>query len=468
MKLRVLSTILALLVLATLAAEPAMARDRDPLAPVFSMEAQPFEAFPPEIVAQENADAIVELVNEARLFGVPVAVRVVSATEGHRNLPQLSDIDPNAPVPDETMREMAQAWMRNEPIESSPGAEDGFLMLVIMREDPTLSSAVIEPGPNALPLNGLTRGNIDEVMQTLVLPSFANNEISQGIRRGLSVFSYNNLFGKPERIELDDLHKDLQLVAGAPLAGTTLLSTLALAALAAWISRRDRPTRDAGEPFRLSAFSAAALQRGRVDETVVTGGLLELIRQGVVSWHGDQLRIDEARADSISDPFLTDILIVLRRNSGAGGIVSSATLRRLHDLTGPIRRNMENDLASHGLFNRDGRVELAWLLLASGLVGAIALFTLMPSILGMARFGMAAIILAAIVVTVVLIWATRRSWTTSRGAQAIEEWRRSAAVQDQVIFDTIVNQDELISSVGGPFTPPTVNLVRSLRGMGAT
>lgn len=186
---RVMHILLALLALAMISAQPAKANDRDPLAPVLSMEAPPFEAFPPEIVQQENADAIVALVNEARLFGVPVAVRVVSTAEGHQNLPQLDDVEPGTPVPDDLMREMAQEWMRREPIESAPGAEDGFLMLVIMPEDPTLSTAVIEPGPNALPLNGLTRANIDEVVQTLVLPSFAENQVSQGIRNGLSVFS---------------------------------------------------------------------------------------------------------------------------------------------------------------------------------------------------------------------------------------------------------------------------------------
>ena len=43
-----------------------------------------------------------------------------------------------------------------------------------------------------------------------------------------------------------------------------------------------------------------------------------------------------------------------------------------------------------------------------------------------------------------------------------------APEQDRVAFDTIVNQDDLVSAVGGPFTPATVNLVRALRGMGAT
>src|SRR5690606_36375080 len=70
MKMRIHHILRALPILASLTGPSATARDRDPLAPVFSMEAAPFEAFPPEIVAQENADEITALVNEARLFGV--------------------------------------------------------------------------------------------------------------------------------------------------------------------------------------------------------------------------------------------------------------------------------------------------------------------------------------------------------------------------------------------------------------
>lgn len=465
---RILHLLFAILIVTSFNPQAVAARDRDPLAPVFSMEAAPFESFPPDLIAPANAEAITALVDEARLFGVPVAVRVVSATEGHPNLPQLRDDNLVAPVPDDMMREMAQQWMREEPIESAPGAEDGFLMLVVIPEDHTLSSAVIEPGPHALPLNGLTRANIDEVLQTLVLPSFANNEVSQGIRSGLSVFSYNNLFGRPEKIALDDLHEDLQLVAGVPLAGATLLGAVGLVGLAGWIHRRGRALPVADEAVTLSPFQAGALQEGRVNDAVVTGGLLELMRQGIVAQHGTGLRIDDARAVAIDDPFLADILQALRQNAEADGTVRAGSLRRLHDLMGPARTGLEDRLATQGLFNRDGRVELAWLLLASGVVGAIALFTLIPSILGMARFGVAAILLAAIAIVAVLTWGMRRSWTTDRGRQALVQWRQASSAAERIAFDTIVNQDDLISSVGGPFTPSTVNLVRSLRGLGAT
>src|SRR5699024_7916707 len=130
-------SIMAAVVLMTVASMPSVARDRDPLAPVFGMEAHQFEAFPPDIVAEENASAISALVDEARLFGVPVAVRVVQLPTDQPALGAFDDLDPNAKVPDETMHEMARAWMSREPIESSPGAADGFLMLVVMPEDPT-------------------------------------------------------------------------------------------------------------------------------------------------------------------------------------------------------------------------------------------------------------------------------------------------------------------------------------------
>ncbi len=458
--------LLLLLLLLPLLAAPVTASGRDPLAPVFDMEAQPFEAFPPELVADENQQAIVDLVNEARLFGVPVAVRVVSRDAGHEFLPQLDNTPTDARIDAGTMRELAQAWMEREPIESSPGAEDGFLMLVIMPEDQTQSSAIIEPAPNALPLNGLTAGNINDVVQTLVLPSFDQNQVSQGIRTGLSVFSYNNLFAKPERLALDDLHKDLRMVAGIPLAGATTLAAIALAGLAWWLSRRN-PATETASTGTLSPFAAGALHEGRVDDAVVTGGLLELVRRGALKANGRDISIDEQSASTISDPFLGALLTAFRQNAGTDGRISPAAIRRIPEVAGPAQRLLEDDLATRGLFNRDGKVQTMWLTLGSGLVVTLALFTLLPSILGRAGSGIAAILFAVLVITGALVWAARRSWTTPAGHEALERWSALATVEDRVAFDAIVHQDDLVSAIGGPLTPPTINLVRTLRGLGA-
>lgn len=470
MILRRLTFLLAVIVMLPITA--ISAAERDPLAPVFSMEPEPFAAFPGDLIAQPNQEAITALVNESRQFGVPVAVRVVSSEEGHEHLPELDDLSSDERIPEETMRELARSWMADEPIESSPGAADGFLMLVTIPEDQTRSSAVIEPAANALPLNGLTQQNIDEVINTLVLPSFDQNEVSQGIRSGLSVFSYNNLFGKPERIGLDDLHEDLQMVAGIPLAGATALSSLAILALAWWISRRTpTPVNPDEESSPLSPFAAAALRAGRVNDAVATGGMLELVRRGMIRTSepgGGSITITTTESDTVDDPFLQSLLDTLRANAKSDGTVRPSARRRMQEITVSARSALEDDLATRGLFNRDGRVETMWLILASMLSGGVALFTLLPSLLGMARIGIAAIALAIIVIAGVLVWAARRSWTTVAGEEALAAWERSATVQDREAFDTIVHQDDLISTVGGPLTPATVSLVRSLRGMGAS
>jgi len=339
------SILLALILLST-TVMPLSARERDPLAPVHDMEAHQFEAFPPDIVAPENAEEITALVNEARLFGVPVAVRVVQLPADHEALRTFRDVDPGAKVPDETMREMASSWMAREPIESSPGADDGFLMLVVMPEDPALSNAVILPGPNALPLNGLTRQNIDEVLAQQVLPRFERNEVSQGIRSGLSVFSYNNLFGEPERLSLDGLHQDLRNFAAMPLAALTILSGLGLIGLAGWIHRR-RPAgaHEESDP-RFSPFAAGALQRGRVDDAVVTGSVLHLVRIGALEpGSPDVTPLRVAPAVTIEDPVARAVHSELQRHAGDDGVLPPAAMRRLHDLMRPVRAFLEDDLA---------------------------------------------------------------------------------------------------------------------------
>jgi hypothetical protein len=468
---RLLNIFLSLLVGFTIVVPAAHARDRDPLAPVHAMEATQFEAFPPEAIAQPNADAIVALVNEAREFGVPLAVRVVSMPTDEGALSDFGDLDLTQPIPEDTVHEMARAWMAEEPVESSPGAEDGFLMLVVMPKDHSLTSAVIEPGPNALPLNGITRENIDQVMQDLVMPRFANNEVSQGIRTGLSIFSYNNLFGVPNRTELDNLHQDLQRVADVPLAGITTASAVGLVALAFWISRRPGAVVEPQAARPLSPFEAAALSEGRVNDAVMTGGMLDLIRARVlVATRGRSmsLRIEPARMDDVTDPFLLSIASALQANADEHGNISEAATRRLHDLMAPGRVVLENELARRGLFNKDARVELMWLMLASGLVGAIALFTLLPSLLGMAGFGILAIIFSALCIAGTLGWCIQRSWTTPHGREALALWSSSAPLEERAAFDTITNQDALISAQGGPIIPETVEMVRALRGIGAT
>jgi len=461
-------TVLTVLLLMAAVTMPSSARERDPLAPVFGMEAHQFEAFPPDVVAKENADEIAKLVDEARLFGVPVAVRVVQLPTDHPALGSFNDLDPNAKVPDETMREMARSWMSREPIESAPGADDGFLMLVVMTEDPAMSNAVIEPGPNALPLNGLTRKNIDEVLATQVLPRFEQGEISQGIRSGMSVFSYNNLFGEPERLPLDDLHQDLKRFAATPFAALTILSALGLLGLAAWIHRRPTPDSEAQPGDRLSPFAAAALRRGRVDDAVITGSVMHLVRIGAVmpgSQDATPLRVmPEVPVD---DPVAGAVLAELRRHAGEEGVLPPAAMRRLQDLMRPVRASVEDDLAHRGFLNARARIENAWLLLGSLLVGAIALFTLLPSILSKSGLGILAIIIAGVCIAAVLSWSSRRSWTTEAGHSAVEAWLADASIEERATFDTVVNQDAIITATGGPTAPETVRLVRGLRGLGA-
>lgn len=460
-------SILAALLLMAVASLPTSARDRDPLAPVFSMEAHQFEAFPPDIVAEENQSAIAALVDEARLFGVPVAVRVVELPTDQPALGGFNDLDPNMKVPDETMSEMARAWMSREPIESSPGAADGFLMLVVMPQDPTLSNAVIETGPNALPLNGLTRQNIDEVLSSQVLPHFERNEVSQGIRTGMSVFSYNNLFGEPERLPLDGLHRDLRNFAATPFALLTTLSALGLIGLAAWVHRRpDRDTAEHGT--RLSPFAAAALRRGQVDDAVVTGSVMHLVRLGaVVPGSPDATPLRVTTHVPVDDPVAGNVLDELRRHAGTDGVLPPAAMRRLHDLMRPVRTTLQDDLARRGYFNAHARVEHAWLLLASLLVGTIALLTLLPSILSMSGFGVLAIIIAATCIVAVLIWAHQRPWTTDAGQSALDAWLADASTEERAIFDTVVNQEAIMTATGGPTAPDSVRLVRGLRGLGA-
>jgi len=114
----------------------------------------------------------------------------------------------------------------------------------------------------------------------------------------------------------------------------------------------------------------------------------------------------------------------------------------------PARRWLEDDLARRGLFKRKAKVETVWIVWGCAMALVAALYMLTPAIVGMARWGIFAIVVVALAICLALWWAAHRSWATAAGRLALRQWeaihrgRDGAAI---ALYERIVHHEELPS-----------------------
>lgn len=460
-----------LIVIGFLFSNPAFVNaERDPLASVVDMSSPQVQVIPDDLFTNEQRASLAGVVNEARLFGVPLVVRAITLPTSLQALPDATTLTGVVPNEQEIVQRMAEAWLAEETVETSDGAGDGILLLVVIPEnDHTRASAAFATGPNALPLNGLTEEHLDRVLHDVIYPFFANNHIATGIHSGVAYLSYDNLFAVPARHQRSDQQQVLNDITSIAFTGLALAGILALDGLVLWIRRRDRYSGQGSEHL-LSPFEAGALARGRVDANVITAALLHLVDIGALRLQTGQTgETILAIQDSVpvTDPFAQRIRDRLLAEAGNNGFVQGASMRRIQDVLSPVGDNLQDTLVARSLFNRDAKVETIWIVLASAALAAYAAFLLMPSMMSMSRLGLAAILLVAFAVIAALLWIARRSWTSRAGQAALAQWQaRPRNTTDLAIYDTIVNQHVLIDSIGGPDVSPQIQLTRSLRALG--
>lgn len=141
-------------------------------------------------------------------------------------------------------REQAVAFadrLREEwALESSPGADDGIVMLVSLHESSRAENAlVLSIGANALPINQLTSETLQEIRDREMQPAFRRNEINLALSFGVRRMLYYEGYTPPDPLPLTDR----QLTARALAPGALLLTGL-LALVTPLIQRRRAPSRN--------------------------------------------------------------------------------------------------------------------------------------------------------------------------------------------------------------------------------
>ncbi len=457
MTVRILLAMLAVLV--GLATVPAGAREGDTLLPI-QIDAPALETYPDDLLAESDFRAIESRVIEARNAGVPVAIRIIDMTRPATDMPfpvrTYARDDFSQPMSAERQQKLVDAWFKHESIETSDGANDGFVLLVLVPEDRTHTQAIWGIGPNALPLNGLTRDNI-MATHTVMNAQFAQENMPNGVYLGISEFSYNVQFGKPERIERTR-NQDALHAAVIPMAIVTALAGLAVPALAWRLSRNTASGDDVY--LALSPWHAAALHQKRATPAVTAAMLLDAAHQGMLTPGKDgSVRLAPGPSNAAIE--------ALRPFANPDGIVPADTMLEVNAITKPVRDQINDELAAQGAMTSRVHVDRTWMLVAMGIALAMAALTVVPTVKSMSAIGAYGIAIAIAGIVAGWWWLAHRSYTTPAGDALLERWLAEASPEERHLFDSAVNLGMLTDQQGGPDVNPQTRLVRQLRGLGA-
>lgn len=457
--IRFFSSILIVAGLLFLVASSAVAREGDTLEPI-DITAEALETWPSTLLNEDDARTIERRIQEARNSGVPFAVRIVDMTQAPSDIPfavrPFANLDFSQPFSDERQQAIAEAWMKSETVETSEGANDGIVLLVLVPEDRTQTQTIWLIGPNALPINGLTHQNI-MATQSVMDQQFASGNMPNGVFLGISEFSYYIQFGEPEQLTRSTLQNALHR-AMLPVAMITMLAGVAVPALAFVLSRRNTNTE--ADPTELSPWEAAALHFGRARSSIPTAMLLEDYHRGSINLLSNGgLRLDPA-AES-------DAIDVLRPFADADGVINQTALYEIDSLTAPVRQDLENALAAKGGFTKYAYTDRTWMLLLMGFTAFLVIIATVPTVISMSAIGVLAILVGVVGVLVGWWWLGYRRYTTPAGKTMLANWLAQASPAERHLFDTAVHQDLLTDPTGGPEVSNQTQMIRTLRGLGS-
>lgn len=437
---------------------PISAREGDTLDPI-TIDAPTLETSPENLLNDNDVRALNQRINEARTSGVPLAVRIIDTSQPAMDIPfsvrQHIRDDVSLPLTTEQMQEIAQSWANSEAIESSEGANDGILLLVLVPEDRTQTQAAWWLGPNALPINGLTKENI-LATHGVMDAQFANGNMPNGVFVGLLEFSYNIQFGTPERLERSKLQNALH-IATIPMAVGTALAGVAIPVLAVWLSRRTDDS--TASETDISPWEAAALHLGRARAEIPAAMLLDAVhRDEITPLKGGGVRLATGSSSPAIDalrPFADD------------GTISAVSMYEIEAITHPVREQIEGSLVDRGAMTTGIQADRTRMLIAMGIAAFLVALTAVPSVKSLSTIGILGMVIGVIGIGAGWWWLAHRSYTTPAGKALLTEWLESASAEDRSAFDLAVHQDLLTDQDGGPDTTAQTRLMRKLRGFGS-
>ncbi|MDQ4043898.1 MAG: DUF2207 domain-containing protein [Chloroflexota bacterium] len=397
----------------------------DIFAPV-SVTTDPLVVDPRNLLAREDREVIARLVREARDYGVPWSVQVVQR---------------RAEAATTSAQELAEQQYAEQPVETVEDAEDGLLMLVsVPAGDPTGTEIAFAAGRNFYPHGDLTPEQLGEMVDTQAAQAIEENRIGDAVIEAATWVQWMHLFGGAPEEPATPLERGvqelLQPLGAAGLAALALIVFSAAAAIAL-ITRIGVSTTTALP--ELDGVLAGAIERGRVDRPVVAGSVLDTIDRGVLAVTPDGAVVPGAVQPATErDRLILDA--IGERATNLRGLLLAL------DRRDALARSMEDQLAAAGAFHPKSPILTLWLrwIAVGGL--ALGVLAVVVSVLGSARYALAAALTLVVIALVVAIWNERRSWVTRSGARAVARWRdlhTDGEDRQRAIFETIIGMEPM-------------------------
>ncbi len=411
----------------------------------------PIVVEPENLLRKEDREALEKVVNESRDFGIPFTVHVITDEETD---------------PDQSAEEIATGRYDHTPVETTDGADDGLLMVVIVPEaDHTETQVGFAAGSNFYPRGGITPERLNYIATVQMQALIDDNRIGDAVVEGATWVEWTQLFEPTPNAPKSELEEGL----GTLLTpwGALLFGGLAALVLAAAIVTKVLTWRGDGAATSLAAGDAiemGAIARGRIDRAVLAGSVLDAIDRGAITIDSQHL----LRAGTVSGSPRDELMIAAIRDiEERGGAPTPAALGRYLSHDGTVRRMLEDHMATSGAFDRRSPVFTVWLraIAAAGL--ALGLIGLVVSVLGESAPSLAAAIALTGISLFTLIWNEQRQWTTRAGRAALQLWKAgnpSADGRDRAIFDAITGMDtvDLQPTGRSPLHPDAQKLAASL------
>ena len=386
---------------------------------------EPLVVEPRNLLSRDDRESLNHVVTETRGYGIPWSIWVVSRDSLESDL---------------SAEEIAAQRYAEQPVESTEGAGDGLLMVVVVPEpDHTATEVAFVTGPNFYPKGGITPERLDEIAEVQMAPLITDDNIGDAVIEGATWVEWTQLFQPAPDSPPSNLERGLQDLL-SPL-GAAAIAALAIIVLAAAVLVKAITWRGSGAATQpdLNGLLAAAAARGRVDRHVIAGAILNAVDRGAIAVDDRGLTAPaEPQEASKWDAKLRALVSDLQQG---GEPVTPALLTRYLRHNGDLRRAIEDELARDGAFHPRSPVLTVWLrwIAAGGLLlGAIALVL---AVIGESAPALTAGLALATISLVVLIWNERRSWTTRSGMRALAQWRATHDAPDdreRVLYETIM------------------------------
>lgn len=342
---------------------------------------------------------------------------------------------------DETIQD-ASDLMNSWDVESSPGARDGFVMLLNLQPGNERHGQVALFAGEKHFQGNLPQRELQRISSEVMAPLLKEEQTAAGIIAGLDAVAHDLRFGPPPDVAA--------LFIRIPANILAILLAAAVCLLYLKVGRRKFSVRS-GEPTTtppgdLTPDLAGALVRGRVDSQLIQATILYMAHEGLLviepyeSGVALRLRHHKRALPGIQQPLWE----VLSSAANSERLVLPSALRQQESLWRQVMEALRQDLLNRQWYDPRAGARRRWLGWASALLLVLCLADFIATLVVGEAWGFLGTMLLLVFGFAALIWAVRVPRTTAQGEAVAAPWRayrvglEQAAQQPETVVDVDV------------------------------